>query len=66
MAIVVSKSHKWRVLAAHVFLIGFILLMLFPLIMVVVISLRPGNAAGGARFGAGLSPEPDSQPHNKE
>jgi maltose/maltodextrin transport system permease protein len=47
VAIVVSKSHKWRVFAAHAFLIGFILLMLFPLIMVVVISLRPGNSAGG-------------------
>lgn len=47
MAIVVSKSHKWRVFAAHAFLIGFILLMLFPLLMVVVISLRPGNSAGG-------------------
>ncbi len=48
MAIVVSKSHKWRVLAAHVFLIGFIALMLFPLLMVVVISLRPGNSAAGS------------------
>jgi maltose/maltodextrin transport system permease protein len=48
MAIVVSKSHRWRVLAAHAFLIGFIALMLFPLLMVVVISLRPGNAAAGS------------------
>jgi maltose/maltodextrin transport system permease protein len=48
VAIVVSKSHKWRVLAAHAFLIGFIALMLFPLLMVVVISLRPGNAAVGS------------------
>jgi maltose/maltodextrin transport system permease protein len=47
VAIVVSKSHKWRVFAAHAFLIGFIALMLFPLLMVVVISLRPGNSAGG-------------------
>ena len=47
MAIVVSKSHKWRVFAAHAFLIGFIALMLFPLLMVVLISLRPGNSAGG-------------------
>jgi maltose/maltodextrin transport system permease protein len=48
MAIVVSKSHKWRVLAAHAFLIGFIALMLFPLLMIVVISLRPGNSAVGS------------------
>jgi maltose/maltodextrin transport system permease protein len=48
VTIVVSKSHKWRVLAAHVFLIGFIALMLFPLLMVVMISLRPGNAAVGS------------------
>ena len=47
MAIVVSKSHKWRVLAAHAFLIGFLAVTLFPLLMVVVISLRPGNAAVG-------------------
>jgi len=47
VAIVVSKSHKWRVFAAHAFLIGFIALMLFPLLMVVLISLRPGNSAGG-------------------
>lgn len=47
MAIVVSKSHRWRVFAAHAFLIGFIALMLFPLLMVVLISLRPGNSAGG-------------------
>lgn len=48
MAIVVSKSHKWRVFAAHAFLIGFIALMLFPLLMIVVISLRPGNSAVGS------------------
>lgn len=48
MAIVVSKSHKWRVLAAHAFLIGFIALMLFPLLMIVMISLRPGNLASGS------------------
>jgi maltose/maltodextrin transport system permease protein len=46
--IVVSKSHKWRVRGAHAFLIAFIALMMFPLFMVVVISLRPGNSAGGS------------------
>ncbi|ACY17641.1 maltose ABC transporter permease MalG [Haliangium ochraceum] len=49
MAIVVNaKTHRWRLLAAHSFLIGFIALMLFPLVMIVLISLRPGNTPGGS------------------
>jgi maltose/maltodextrin transport system permease protein len=48
MAIVVGKSHRWRVYAAHGFLVTLILAMLFPLAMVVSISLRPGNLASGA------------------
>ena len=41
MPIVVSKSHRWRVFAAHAFLIVFLLFTLFPLALVVSISLRP-------------------------
>ncbi|GAB4563102.1 MAG: maltose ABC transporter permease MalG [Haliangiales bacterium] len=47
MAIVVSKSQRWQVLLAHASLIGFILLMMFPLYMIVLISLRPGNSVTG-------------------
>ncbi|WP_428267568.1 maltose ABC transporter permease MalG [Haliangium sp.] len=57
MPIVESKSHRWRVLAAHVFLIGFIVLMMFPLYMVVLISLRPGNSVGGAIIPTSISLE---------
>jgi maltose/maltodextrin transport system permease protein len=48
MAIVISKSQRWRVVAAHGFLVVFLLLTLFPLAMVVSISLRPGNFATGS------------------
>ena len=48
MPIVSGKSQRWRALAAHGFLIGFLVLTLFPLAMVVSISLRPGNFASGS------------------
>lgn len=48
MPIVVSQSHRWRVLAAHVFLIVFLVFTLFPLLLVISISLRPGNFATGS------------------
>jgi maltose/maltodextrin transport system permease protein len=48
MPIVSGKSHRWRVLAAHSFLVGFLVLTLFPLAMVISISLRPGNLATGS------------------
>src|ERR1044071_5578800 len=48
MPIVSGKSHRRRVLAAHSFLVGFLLLTLFPIAMVVSISLRPGNLASGS------------------
>ena len=47
MPIVVSKSQRWRVFAAHGFLIVFLVFTLFPLAMVLSISLRPGNFASG-------------------
>ena len=47
MAIVQSKSLKYRVLATHVFLWAFLAMILFPLLMVVAISLREGNFASG-------------------
>jgi len=48
MPIVVSKSRRWRPVAAHAFLIVFLVFTLFPLAMVISISLRPGNFASGS------------------
>ncbi|HEY0481191.1 MAG TPA: maltose ABC transporter permease MalG [Kofleriaceae bacterium] len=60
MTIVVSKSQRWRPLAAHGVLIVFLVFTLFPLAMVVSISLRPGNFATGS-----LIPERISLEHWK-
>lgn len=48
MAMVIRRSDRWRVWAMHAFLLGFITLSLLPLLMIVSISLRPGNFAGGS------------------
>ncbi len=48
MPIVTGKSHRWRALAAHGFLIAFLGFTLFPLVMVISISLRAGNYASGS------------------
>jgi maltose/maltodextrin transport system permease protein len=48
MPIVAGSSHRWRVFAAHGFLIALVLATLFPLAMVMSISLRPGNFASGS------------------
>ncbi|MDH2925106.1 maltooligosaccharide ABC transporter membrane protein [Nicoletella semolina] len=47
MAIVQPKSMKRRLFATHAFLIIFCALIMFPLLMVFGISLRPGNLALG-------------------
>jgi maltose/maltodextrin transport system permease protein len=47
MAIVIERSQRWRVWALHAFLIAFIAASLLPFLMIVSISLRPGNFAGG-------------------
>ena len=60
MPIVVGKSQKWRALAAHAFLLVFLAFTLFPLLMVISISLRPGNFASGS-----LLPEHISLEHWK-
>lgn len=57
MAIVTGKSHRWRVLAAHGFLIAFLVFTLFPLVMVISISLRAGNFASGSIIPEQLSLE---------
>jgi len=42
------KSQKVRLLVTHLLLLSFITLILFPLLMVFAISLRPGNFATGS------------------
>lgn len=48
MAMVQPRSTKYRVLLTHLSLLAFILLILFPLLMVVSISFRTGNFATGS------------------
>jgi maltose/maltodextrin transport system permease protein len=57
MAMVLDKSHRWRVAAAHVGLIAFIALTVFPFLMVLSISLRPGNFAVGSIIPADITLE---------
>lgn len=47
MAIVQPKSIKYRLLATHLVMLCFIILVAFPLVMVVAISFRTGNFAVG-------------------
>jgi maltose/maltodextrin transport system permease protein len=47
MAIVIDKSQRWRVWAAHAFLILLCAAVIFPFILTISISLRPGNFATG-------------------
>lgn len=55
MAIVTPRSQRWRLLATHAALIGFITLTMLPLLMIVSISLRPGNFAGGSLIPTALT-----------
>lgn len=57
MAIVTGKKHRWRVIAAHIGLIAFCALIMFPLVMIVSISLRPGNFGTGDIIPAAISLE---------
>ena len=47
MAIVQPKSIKYRLLATHLVMLCFIVVVAFPLVMVVAISFRTGNFAVG-------------------
>jgi maltose/maltodextrin transport system permease protein len=47
MAIVVDRSNRWRIVAAHIVVICLIALVLFPFLIILSISLRPGNFAVG-------------------
>ncbi len=48
MAMGQPRSRRWRKLAAHLALIGFLTLILFPLLLVISISFREGNFATGS------------------
>ena len=48
MAIVIDKSQRWRVIAAHAFLLFLCALVLFPVLVTISISFRPGNFATGS------------------
>lgn len=48
MAMVKPKSQRLRLLATHLLMWCFIGLIMFPLLMIVAISLRPGNFATGS------------------
>lgn len=52
------RALLWKKLAAHSFLIGFIGVILFPFLVVLSISLRPGNFSTGS-----LIPDPISFEH---
>ena len=48
MAMVQPKSQKLRLLLTHLLLLLFIAAILFPLLMVIAISLRSGNSPPAA------------------
>lgn len=48
MAIVVDRSNRWRIIGAHIFVICLIAIVLFPFLVILSISLRPGNFAVGS------------------
>ncbi|SET32859.1 maltose ABC transporter permease MalG [Thorsellia anophelis] len=50
MAIVTSKAQKRRIFLTHAFLLTFVSGIMFPLLMVFIISLRPGNFSTGDIF----------------
>jgi maltose/maltodextrin transport system permease protein len=57
MAIVSGHRHRWRVVAAHVFLWALIAITVFPLLAIISISLRPGNFASGSLIPTQISLE---------
>ncbi len=55
MPIVQARSQIWRVLAAHTVLLLLCAVVLFPLVVVVLVSLRPGNFASGSLWPAEIT-----------
>lgn len=58
MAMVQPKSQRLRLLFTHLMMLAFICMIMFPLLMVIAISLRSGNFATGS-----LIPEKISWEH---
>ncbi|MBL0087897.1 MAG: maltose ABC transporter permease MalG [Ideonella sp.] len=57
MAIVQPKSQRWRLLAAHIFLLSLCAAVVFPFLVVLSVSLRPGNFASGSLIPSSISLE---------
>jgi len=57
MAIVQPRSRRWQQLLAHVFLLALCAAVLFPFLVVLSVSLRPGNFASGSLIPASISLE---------
>ena len=57
MPIVQSRHQRWRKLAAHAFLLVLCAAVLFPFLVVISVSLRPGNFASGSLIPAAISLE---------
>jgi maltose/maltodextrin transport system permease protein len=57
MAIVQPKSQRWRLLLAHAFLLALCAAVVFPFLIVISVSLRPGNFASGSLLPQSISLE---------
>jgi maltose/maltodextrin transport system permease protein len=57
MAIVQSQNQRWKLLGAHLFLLALCGVVLFPFLIVLSVSLRPGNFASGSLVPASISLE---------
>ncbi len=57
MAVVQSKNQRWQLLGAHLFLLLLCAAVLFPFLVVLSVSLRPGNFASGSLIPASISLE---------
>jgi maltose/maltodextrin transport system permease protein len=55
MAIVVDKTQRWRLAAAYIFLIVLCAVVVFPFLVVLSVSLRPGNFATGSLIPESIS-----------
>jgi maltose/maltodextrin transport system permease protein len=57
MGLVTGKRERWRVIAAHAFLLALCAVVAFPFVVVLSVSLRPGNFASGSIIPATVSLE---------
>ena len=57
MPLVQPKSQRWRLLAAHLFLLTLCAAVVLPFVVVLSVSLRPGNFASGELIPSRISLE---------